>query len=82
MVTANLEGLAGKGGPSKANSPCESLEPQESLALGELPVGEHSRCLRRGGNVKTEVGAVGRGQSRKGHKVRTYPQDQGRHSGC
>lgn len=31
--------------------------------------------------MKTEVGAVGRDQSTKGHKVRTYPQDQGRHSG-
>lgn len=31
--------------------------------------------------MRTEVGMVGRDQSRKGHKVRTYLQDQRRHSG-
>lgn len=64
MVTAYLEGLAGEGIPSKANSTCESLETRESLAVGELPTGRCSCCLRDGGNVRTEVETVGRGQSK------------------
>lgn len=64
MVTAYLECLAGEGIPSKANGTYESLETRESLAVGELPTGKCSRCLRHGGNVRTEVEMVGRGQSK------------------
>lgn len=64
MITAYLEGLAGEGIPSKGSSTCEHLETQESLAVGELPTGKCSHCLRRGENVRTEVETVGRSQSK------------------